>query len=222
MSFDSTIILVINGADIEVVFEFLEDLFDFGENDVLFPEFFGVIGAEVGAQQIGAFAPAGFTQFFPIEAELECSGFPSANIGTASRTALDIPITGEAQAPGGVGCGEETVGGVCDRRIAQWMKRYKPDAVIGVNDAVYHMLASLGWPGLAAGSFASVMQGEDEFSEVPGTCFLRAELGALAVRVLDGLIRRRETGKSESPVRHLIGAVWREVSSGSISGLMPE
>jgi len=42
MSFDSTIILVINGADIEVVFEFLEDLFDFGENDVLFPEIFGL------------------------------------------------------------------------------------------------------------------------------------------------------------------------------------
>jgi len=65
---------VVDGADVEVVLELLEGLFDFGKDVVLFPEFLGVVGDEVGAQKIGAFAPAGFAQFFPIEAELECFG----------------------------------------------------------------------------------------------------------------------------------------------------
>jgi len=41
---------VIDGADVEIVLDFLEGLFDFGEDDVLFPEFLGVVRHEIGAQ----------------------------------------------------------------------------------------------------------------------------------------------------------------------------
>jgi hypothetical protein len=72
--FDTFIFLVVDGADGEVVLEFLEGLLDFGEDDVLLPQFLGFFGGEVGAEQVGAFAPAGFAQFLPVEAEGEGLG----------------------------------------------------------------------------------------------------------------------------------------------------
>jgi len=42
------IFLVVDGVDVEVVFELFDGLFDFGEDNVLFSEFFGVVGDEVG------------------------------------------------------------------------------------------------------------------------------------------------------------------------------
>ena len=71
---DAVVFLVVDGADVEVVLELLEGLFDFGENDVLLPELFGVFGDEVGAQQVGSFAPPGFAQLLPVELEGEGVG----------------------------------------------------------------------------------------------------------------------------------------------------
>ena len=65
---------MVDGADVEVVLELLEGLFDLGEDNVLLPEFFGLVGDEVGSQQVGAFAPAGFAQLVAVEAEDEGAG----------------------------------------------------------------------------------------------------------------------------------------------------
>ncbi len=72
--FDTIVFLVVDRADVEVVLEFLEGLLDFGEHDVLLPEFFRVFGDEVGAQQVGAFASAGFAQLLAVELEGEGVG----------------------------------------------------------------------------------------------------------------------------------------------------
>ena len=68
MRLDAVVFLVVDGADVEVVLELLEGLFDFGEHNVLLPEFLWVFGDEIRAQQVGAFASAGFAQLLPVEA----------------------------------------------------------------------------------------------------------------------------------------------------------
>lgn len=93
--------------------------------------------------------------------------------------------------------------------LARWIDRHRPDAIIGVNDRVYWDLRALAWPGLEAGAFCSAMTGEvSSHPDIAGATFPREELGALATRLLDGLIRQRETGIPAHPVRHLISAAW--------------
>lgn len=95
-------------------------------------------------------------------------------------------------------------------RVAAWIEAQCPDAILGVNDAIYWALKDLGWlaeHGVAA--FASVLSGEDEdFPEIPGTRFARHLLGETAVRLLDGLVQRGERGLPEYPLRHLIPPQW--------------
>ena len=63
--------LVMNGPKPQVLFDFLEGLFDFGELDVQPPELGGVLGREVRSQQVTAFARAGLSQLGGVEAEGE-------------------------------------------------------------------------------------------------------------------------------------------------------
>ena len=58
---DPVVLLVVDRSDVQVVLEFLEGLLDFGEDDVLLPQLFGVVGGEVGAQQVGAFPTTGLS-----------------------------------------------------------------------------------------------------------------------------------------------------------------
>ena len=67
MRLDSVVELMVDGAHGEVLFEFFERLFDFGELEVKLPQLCGVTVAHVGAQEIAAFASPGFAQFCKIE-----------------------------------------------------------------------------------------------------------------------------------------------------------
>jgi hypothetical protein len=63
---DPVVFLMIDRADVQIVFEFFEGLFDFGEYDVLFPKFFRTSGGKIGAQQVCSFTAAGLPQFFAV------------------------------------------------------------------------------------------------------------------------------------------------------------
>jgi len=55
VGFDAVFELVVDGAQVQIVFEGAEGGFDFGEMDVEVPEVGGFASAEVAAQQVAAF-----------------------------------------------------------------------------------------------------------------------------------------------------------------------
>ena len=59
MRLDPVVFLVVDWTQAQVVFDFLERLFDFGEHDVLFPQVFWIAGGQIGAKQIGSFSAPG-------------------------------------------------------------------------------------------------------------------------------------------------------------------
>ena len=59
MRLDPVVFLVVDRSQTQVVFDFLERLFDFGEYDVLFPQVFWIAGGQIGAEQIGSFSAPG-------------------------------------------------------------------------------------------------------------------------------------------------------------------
>lgn len=95
-------------------------------------------------------------------------------------------------------------------RLGQWIETHQPDAILGINDAVYWALHDLGWFGdKAPSAYASVLCGEVEDNPaIPGTRFARHLLGETAVRLLDGLVQRGERGLPAYPLRHLIPPQW--------------
>ena len=66
--FNAAFKLVVNGSDRQVAFEFFKCLFDFGELEVVFPKFCGIVSAQVRAQQVAAFPAAGYTEVLSVEA----------------------------------------------------------------------------------------------------------------------------------------------------------
>ena len=63
--------LVMNGPQPQVVFDFLEGLFDFGELDVQPPELGGILGCEIRSQQVTTFTRTGLSELGGVEAEGE-------------------------------------------------------------------------------------------------------------------------------------------------------
>ena len=62
---------MVDRPDREVAFEVFEGFFDLGQLHVKGPEHRGVFVAEVAAQQVAAFATAGFTQFLLAQREAQ-------------------------------------------------------------------------------------------------------------------------------------------------------
>jgi len=96
------------------------------------------------------------------------------------------------------------------QQLRSWLARYKPDAVIGINDGVFWALREIGWlTEQGPRRFASAQSGEFELDErIPGARFPLDLIGATAIQLLDGLVQRGEKGLPTYPYRHLIPAAW--------------
>ncbi len=71
VGFDARFELVMDGADREVVLQFLERLLDFDELQIEPPEMAGVVAFDVGTQKIAALAPPRRAELLAIELEME-------------------------------------------------------------------------------------------------------------------------------------------------------
>ena len=69
MRFHTPVFLVVEGAQLQIAFQFLEGLFDFRQLHVVLPQRRRCFPREVGAQQVMAFAPLRLTQFGFVQGE---------------------------------------------------------------------------------------------------------------------------------------------------------
>ena len=93
MSLDAFLKLVVDRADRQISFEFLECLFDLGELQVVFPHVDRIGVGHVGAEQVTAFAPPRYTQFVTVEPVGECGGLGFA---LAMEDDFDFDVAGVA------------------------------------------------------------------------------------------------------------------------------
>ena len=71
MGLDPVLALMVDGTQVQVVLDGFEGSFDFGKLDVEAPQLGGVASAEIGAQQVAAFAAVRGAQFGPVKPETE-------------------------------------------------------------------------------------------------------------------------------------------------------
>ena len=94
-----------------------------------------------------------------------------------------------------------------NRGIVAWVKRHKPDALIGFHDGHFYVVKEhFEIPGKIA--FAS-LHGSDDNPAIAAMYERAPVLAAMCVDHLDQLIRYRQLGKREFPRQILIGNGWR-------------
>src|SRR5208283_1934497 len=71
MGFDASLELVMDGADRQIVLQFLERLLDLDQLQIEPPEMAGVVAPDVGPQEITALAPSGDAKLLAIQREME-------------------------------------------------------------------------------------------------------------------------------------------------------
>ncbi len=97
--FDPRFKLMEDRADGQIVFEFLERLFDLGEAHVVTPQRGRVFAGEVGAQQIPAFPAADAAQF--VASECEGEGVRGDRVIGFGQVDADQAISASGLLPGG-------------------------------------------------------------------------------------------------------------------------
>lgn len=95
-----------------------------------------------------------------------------------------------------------------EEALAKWLKKYKPDAVIGFNSQL-PQIEALGYRVPGDFGFASV-SADPESPRIAGAYENDVLIGRNAVDVLVGMIHRAERGFPEVPVRTLVDSTWLE------------
>lgn len=92
----------------------------------------------------------------------------------------------------------------------KWIKRYRPDVVIGFIPRVYDWLRQDGWRVPGDVSYASLTFAADEWPEVSGCVAQDENIGSYGVDALIAAMSENEWGVPQQQRKLLLQPVWRE------------
>jgi hypothetical protein len=98
---------------------------------------------------------------------------------------------------------------VVERLVDEWMRKHKPDMVLGFNNAFYWLLKNSGWAVPDAVGFTNLWISEPT-AVGSGLCLSPDEVGRRAVEWLDSLLRVGERGLPTHPATMAVNLVWRD------------
>lgn len=97
--------------------------------------------------------------------------------------------------------------------LIEWVRRHKPDAVLGFSVTQYHILNEAGID-MSRMGFASLHTSTSKYNtEIAGTKELNDSVAREAVHLLDQFIRRRSVGLPDEPLHVLVPGVWKSGAS---------
>jgi LacI family transcriptional regulator len=95
----------------------------------------------------------------------------------------------------------------------RWMKRYRPDAVVGFIPTLYNWLIEEGWRVPEDVAMASLVVNPDESPGLSGCPRQERQVGAVGVDALIAAIGENEWGIPASPRKLLIEPSWHDAGS---------
>ncbi len=90
-----------------------------------------------------------------------------------------------------------------------WLKRHRPDVVIGFHGGMLHAMLDRGWRVPEEVGFINLHMEEWHVGQFAGVDVRSVEIGRRAVSMLDELIRHKERGLTDDPRTLLVDYIWR-------------